>query len=205
MRAAAPSWKSARRSSRAADAQHRAASSCLHDARGPAPRAFCVLAPYQAAGGLTSAVRRAGRVIADDIIAWALDGPPGGPAADRARLLLLDSLGCALAGLAEQPSRIMLATYAEALRYAGNRAPRALEARVELAEDAALTVAGRRGATLSADGESITITGVPDRPTGVEEAVAKFRRVAGPSLGEAGVECGSTALLEDGPADRLFG
>ena len=147
--------------------------------------------------------------------------------------------------VAEQPSRIVLATYAEALRYAGNRAPRAaiaaqfslswavaaalvqgdlgpgayteaaladprlraIEARVELVEDAALTAAGRRGATLSVDGESATITGVtgdPDRPMGVEEAVAKFRRFAGPTLGAAGAESAIVALLEDGPTGSLF-
>jgi 2-methylcitrate dehydratase PrpD len=36
----------------------------------------------------------------DDVIAWAWDGPPPGSTADvQARRLLLDSLGCALAGL----------------------------------------------------------------------------------------------------------
>ncbi|WP_372618942.1 MmgE/PrpD family protein [Falsiroseomonas sp.] len=40
--------------------------------------------------------------ILDDVIAWAWDGPPeGSAAAAQARLLLLDSLGCALAGLAQ--------------------------------------------------------------------------------------------------------
>ena len=148
--------------------------------------------------------------------------------------------------VAPEPRRIVLATYAEALRYAGNRAPRAaiaaqfslswavaaalvqgdlgpgayteaaladprlraIEARVELVEDAALTAAGRRGATLTVDGESATIAGVtgdPDRPMGVEEAVAKFRRFAGPSLGASGVNHAIAALLEDGPADGLFG
>lgn len=38
--------------------------------------------------------------IFDDVIAWAWEGPPAGStAAMRARLLLLDSLGCAVAGL----------------------------------------------------------------------------------------------------------
>ena len=37
--------------------------------------------------------------ILDDVIGWAWDGPAGGAAARQARLLLLDSLGCALAGL----------------------------------------------------------------------------------------------------------
>ena len=148
--------------------------------------------------------------------------------------------------VAPELERIVLATYAEALRYAGNRAPRAaiaaqfslswavaaalvqsdlgpeayteaalsdprlraLEARVELVEDAGLTAAGRRGATLSVDGERATITGVtgdPDRPMGVEEAVAKFRRFAGPTLGAGGAASAIAALLEDGPADSLFG
>ena len=148
--------------------------------------------------------------------------------------------------VAPEPERIVLATYAEALRYAGNRAPRAaiaaqfslswavaaalvqgdlgpdayteaaladprlraIEARVELVEDAALTAAGRRGAMLTVDGESATIAGVtgdPDRPMGVEEAVAKFRRFAGPTLGASGVNHAIRALLEDGPADGLFG
>jgi 2-methylcitrate dehydratase PrpD len=36
----------------------------------------------------------------DDLVAWAWDGPPaGGPAEAQARRLLLDSLGCAMAGL----------------------------------------------------------------------------------------------------------
>jgi 2-methylcitrate dehydratase PrpD len=36
----------------------------------------------------------------DDVIAWAWDGPPRGSATEaQARRLLLDSLGCALAGL----------------------------------------------------------------------------------------------------------
>lgn len=150
------------------------------------------------------------------------------------------------ARVAPEPRRIVLATYAEALRYAGNRAPRAaiaaqfslswavaaalvqgdlgpgayteaaladprlraIEARVELVEDAALTAAGHRGATLSVDGDNATVTGVtgdPDRPMGVEEAVAKFRRLAGPSLGDAGVARTMAALLEDGPAEMLFG
>ncbi|WP_270935151.1 hypothetical protein, partial [Falsiroseomonas oryzae] len=39
-------------------------------------------------------------MIFDDITAWARPGPPPDSAASRkARLLLLDSLGCALAGL----------------------------------------------------------------------------------------------------------
>jgi 2-methylcitrate dehydratase PrpD len=144
------------------------------------------------------------------------------------------------------PARIVLATYAEALRYAGNRAPRAaisaqfsltwavaaglvqgdlgpaayteealsdphlraLEARVELVEDAALTAAGQRGATLTVDGKSATITGVtgdPDRSMTEAEAIAKFTRFAGPTLGEAGVARAVAALLHDAPAKRLLG
>lgn len=178
--------------------------------------------------------------------AWLLDEAYLKPFAGVRHAHYAAAAALALRGrVAEQPSRIVLATYAEALRYAGNRAPRAaiaaqfslswavaaalvqgdlgpgayteaaladprlcaLEARVELVEDAALTAAGRRGTTLSVDGETATVTGVtgdPDRPMGVEEAVAKFRRFAGPSLGEAGVTRAITALLEDGPADRLF-
>ncbi len=144
------------------------------------------------------------------------------------------------------PARITLSTYAEALRYAGNRAPRAaiaaqfsltwavaaalvqgdlgpgaytdaaladprlrdIEARVELTEDAALTQAGRRGATLTVDGQSATVTGVtgdPDRPMTQADAVAKFARFAGPTLGEAGVARAVAALLHDAPAEGLFG
>jgi 2-methylcitrate dehydratase PrpD len=145
-----------------------------------------------------------------------------------------------------KPARIELATYAEALRYAGNRAPRAaiaaqfslswavaaalvqgdlgpaayteaaladprlraIEAQVVLVEDSALTAAGRRGATLTVDGDSETVTGVtgdPDRPMGVAEAVAKFRRFAEPVLGQDSATRAITALLEDGPAEGLLG
>uniref|UniRef100_UPI001F3A6290 MmgE/PrpD family protein n=1 Tax=Falsiroseomonas oryziterrae TaxID=2911368 RepID=UPI001F3A6290 len=144
------------------------------------------------------------------------------------------------------PARIVLATYAEALRYAGNRAPRAaiaaqfslswavaaalvqgdlgpaaytdaaladlrlrdIEARVELVEDAALTAAGKRGATLTVDGKSASVTGVtgdPDRPMTEAEALAKFARFAGPTIGDAGVARAIAALLDDGPAEGLFG
>ncbi|MGG5817845.1 MmgE/PrpD family protein [Falsiroseomonas sp. HW251] len=144
------------------------------------------------------------------------------------------------------PAEIVLSTYAEALRYAGNRAPRAaisaqfslswavaaalvqgdlgpaaytddalsdphlraLEARIELTEDAALTAAGRRGATLTVDGESVTITGVtgdPDRPMSEAEAIAKFARFACPTLGESGVARAIAALLHDAPAEGLLG
>lgn len=45
-----------------------------------------------------------------DVIAWAWDGPPEGGAADaRARLMLLDSLGCMLAGLRHQRVRAFAA------------------------------------------------------------------------------------------------
>lgn len=144
------------------------------------------------------------------------------------------------------PRRIVLSTYAEALRYAGNRAPRAaiaaqfslswavaaalvqgdlgpaaytdaaladprlraIEARVELVEDTALTAAGRRGATLTVDSESAAVTGVtgdPDRPMTEAEAAAKFARFAGPTLGEAGVARAVAAILDDAPAEGLFG
>ena len=145
-----------------------------------------------------------------------------------------------------KPQRVILSTYAEALRYAGNRAPRAaisaqfsltwavaaalvqgdlgpaaytddaladprlrdLEARIELAEDTALTASGKRGATLTVDGESHTTTGItgdPDRPMSEAEAIAKFTRFAGPTLGEAGVARAIAALLHDAPAQGLFG
>jgi 2-methylcitrate dehydratase PrpD len=144
------------------------------------------------------------------------------------------------------PRRITLATYAEALRYAGNRAPRAaiaaqfslswavaaalvqgdlgpaaytdaaladphlraIEARVELVEDTALTAAGRRGATLAVDGETETVTrvtGDPDQPMSEADAVRKFRRFASPLLGEAGATHAIAAILEDAPAEGLFG
>ncbi|NGM24123.1 MmgE/PrpD family protein [Roseomonas stagni] len=142
--------------------------------------------------------------------------------------------------------RITLSTYAEALRYAGNRAPtaaiaaqfsltwavaaalvqgdlgpaaytdealadpelRALEAAIELREDTALTEAGKRGATLTIGDASATITGVtgdPDRPMSEAEAVAKFRRFATPTLGEAATTAAIAALLHDQPAKDLFG
>lgn len=141
---------------------------------------------------------------------------------------------------------ITLSTYAEALRYAGNRAPtaaiaaqfsltwavaaalvqgdlgpaaytdealadpelRALEAAIELREDTALTEAGKRGATLTIGDASATITGVtgdPDRPMSEAEAVAKFRRFATPTLGEAATTAAIAALLHDQPAKDLFG
>jgi 2-methylcitrate dehydratase PrpD len=141
---------------------------------------------------------------------------------------------------------IILSTYAEALRYAGNRAPtaaiaaqfsltwavaaalvqgdlgpgayteealadpdlRALEAAITLVEDKALTEAGLRGATLTIGDRSATITGVtgdPDRPMTEAEALAKFRRFATPTLGEAGTTAAIAALLHDQPAKDLFG
>ena len=144
------------------------------------------------------------------------------------------------------PARIEVRTYAEAIRYAGNRAPRAaiaaqfsltwavaaalvlgdlgpdaytaaaladprlraLEARVVLAEDAALTAAGRRGATLVVDGESeavTCVTGDPDLPMTEEQTVAKFTRFAAPALGAAGVARAVAAILRDGPAEGLLG
>lgn len=143
------------------------------------------------------------------------------------------------------PARITLATYAEALRYAGNRAPRAaiaaqfslswavaaalaqgdlgpaaytdaaladphlraLEARIELVEDPTMTAGGIRGATLTIDGISETVTRVTgdvDAPMGEVEAVAKFRRFATPTLGEAGTDRAIAALLHDAPAEALF-
>jgi 2-methylcitrate dehydratase PrpD len=148
--------------------------------------------------------------------------------------------------IAALPGRITLATYAEALRYAGNRAPRAaisaqfslswavaaalaqgdlgpaaytdaaladprlreLESRVVLTEDAALTAAGARGATLTVDGQVATVAGVtgdPDRPMGEVEAISKFTRFAHPALGQAGVARAVAALLHDAPAEGLFG
>ena len=51
----------------------------------------------------------------DPTIGWAWDGPPpGSPAATQARLLLLDSLGCALAGLLHDKPRAMAAALAPA-------------------------------------------------------------------------------------------
>jgi 2-methylcitrate dehydratase PrpD len=146
---------------------------------------------------------------------------------------------------ARAPRRIVLSTYAEALRYAGNRAPRAaiaaqfslswavaaalaqgdlgpsaytdealgdprlraLEAMVELVEDGALTAAGRRGATLTVDGQSESVTGVtgdPDRPMTEAQAIAKFTRLAVPTLGDAGAARAVAALLHDAPAESLF-
>lgn len=140
------------------------------------------------------------------------------------------------------PVAIRLATYGEALRYAGNRAPasaiaaqfslswavaaawaqgdlgpaaytgaaladpalRTLEALVVLEEDPGLTATGRRGARLTlefADGSAETeavagVTGDPDRPMGVGEAQAKFRRLAAPVLGEARAAALAAALSE---------
>ncbi len=145
-----------------------------------------------------------------------------------------------------EPRRITLSTYAEALRYAGNRAPhaaiaaqfslswavaaalvqgdlgpaaytdaaladphlRALEARVELLQDPDLTASNRRGATLTVDGETATVTrvtGDPDQPMPEVEVVEKFRRFARPMLGEAGAARAIAAILEDAPAGGLFG
>lgn len=145
-----------------------------------------------------------------------------------------------------EPRRIRLSTYAEAIRYAGNRAPRAaiaaqfslswavaaalvqgdlgpeaytdaaladprlraIEALVEIVEDTALTEAGRRGATLAVDGELATVDGVTgdaDRPMEEEEAVAKFTRLAAPTLGEAGAARAVAALLRDASAEGILG
>jgi 2-methylcitrate dehydratase PrpD len=147
--------------------------------------------------------------------------------------------------IAAMPARIELATYAEALRYAGNRAPRAaitaqfslswavaaalaqgdlgpaaytdealadprlraLEARVTLIEDTALTASGKRGATLTVDGMMETVTGVtgdPDRPMSEAEAIAKFTRFATPALGADRVARAVAAILHDRPADGLL-
>ncbi|NKC31713.1 MmgE/PrpD family protein [Falsiroseomonas selenitidurans] len=143
------------------------------------------------------------------------------------------------------PSRITIATYAEALRYAGNRAPRAaiaaqfslswavaaalaqgglgpaayteaaladpriraLEAAVVLEEDAALTAAGARGATVrigAAEARVTSVTGDADRPMSEDETVAKFRAYAGPVLGPDGTRRAIAALLHDAPAEGLF-
>ncbi|WP_439598350.1 MmgE/PrpD family protein [Falsiroseomonas sp.] len=148
--------------------------------------------------------------------------------------------------LTASPRRIMVGTYAEALRYAGNRAPRAaisaqfslswavaaalaqgdlgpaayteaaladpalraLEAAVELVEDAGMTAAGLRGATVTIDGLSETIhhvTGDPGHPMTEAETVQKFTRFATPALGETGVARAIAALLRDAPAEGLFG
>jgi 2-methylcitrate dehydratase PrpD len=59
------------------------------------------------------------------VIAWAFDGPPAGAAAAKARLLLLDSLGCALAGLAHPRvagfARAMQAAFPGEVALAGAR------------------------------------------------------------------------------------
>jgi 2-methylcitrate dehydratase PrpD len=149
------------------------------------------------------------------------------------------------------PERVEIATYAEALRYAGNRAPRAaiaaqfslswavaaalvqgdlgpaaytdaaladpamraFESRVALVEDPALTAAGRRGARVTvtlAGGATFSetargVAGDPDQPMSEAEAIGKFRRLAGPALGEAGAEAAIAALMEDAPVQGLFG
>jgi 2-methylcitrate dehydratase PrpD len=75
-------------------------------------------------------------------------------------------------------------------------------------EDTALTAAGRRGATLAVDGETETVTrvtGDPDQPMSEADAVRKFRRFASPLLGEAGATHAIAAILEDAPAEGLFG
>jgi 2-methylcitrate dehydratase PrpD len=138
-------------------------------------------------------------------------------------------------------ARITVATYAEALRYAGNRAPfaaisaqfslswavaatlaqgdlgpaayteaaladprlRALEAAVELVEDAALTAAGRRGATVTigeASARVDSVVGDPGRPMTEAEAVTKFRRFAAARLDPAAIDIAIAALLHDAPA-----
>lgn len=144
---------------------------------------------------------------------------------------------------------LTLATYAEALRYAANRAParaisaqfslswaiaaalvqgdlgpaaytddaladpllRRLEAAVTLVEDAALTQAGRRGATLTAhlaDGRSIVAEAmrVPgDAALPLEEAAvrAKFLRYAAPVVGEDAARGALAAVLDGGDAPLL--
>ncbi|WP_198378876.1 MmgE/PrpD family protein, partial [Neoroseomonas rubea] len=144
---------------------------------------------------------------------------------------------------------LTLATYAEALRYAANRAParaisaqfslswaiaaalaqgdlgpaaytddaladpllRRLEAAVTLVEDAALTQAGRRGATLTAhlaDGRSIVAEAmrVPgDAALPLEEAAvrAKFLRYAAPVVGEDAARGALAAVLDGADAPLL--
>lgn len=145
---------------------------------------------------------------------------------------------------------VRLATYAEALRYAANRAPasaisaqfslswavaaalvqgdlgpaayagaaladpamRRIEAMVELAEDPALTAAGRRGAEVTlalADGTTRTaradrVPGDPDQPMQDAAVRAKVLRYAAPALGEAAAQAALAAIL-DGAADSRPG
>ncbi len=143
------------------------------------------------------------------------------------------------------PTRITVETYAEALRYAGNRAPRAaisaqfslswavaaalaqgdlgpaayteaaladpylraLEAAVDLVEDPALTESGRRGARVRIGADSAfvdSVVGDSDRPMATAQAIAKFRRFAGLTLGEAGIDRAIAALMHDAPAEGLL-
>ena len=127
----------------------------------------------------------------------------------------------ALEGKIQDISTIELVTYAEALAYCGNRAPKkpiqaqfslsyavaaalatgdvgpeayamgdplidGLEAKVALAEDVALTKAGKRGATLrvTAGGRTVEatvdrVTGDPALPMTRDEVLRKFRRYTG--------------------------
>ena len=81
---------------------------------------------------------------------------------------------------------------------------RRIEALVELAEDTALTAAGRRGARLVAtlsDGsrrsaEAGALPGDPGTPLHEAEVIAKFRRYAAPVLGAEAAEAAIAALLE---------
>jgi 2-methylcitrate dehydratase PrpD len=151
----------------------------------------------------------------------------------------------AAAGAPGRIAAVTLATYAEALRYAGNRAPgsaiaaqfslswavaaalaqgdlgpaayadaaladpalRRIEALVALEEDAALTRAGRRGATLGVtltDGRMLRaradrVPGDPDLPMSGAAVRAKMLRFAAPVVG-GGVARAALDLLLDGPA-----
>lgn len=78
----------------------------------------------------------------------------------------------------------------EAYRRLDDRDLRRIEAMVDLVEDAALTDAGRRGATLIVTTDTGTlremvtrVVGDPDLPMTRDEVVAKFQRYAAPALG----------------------
>lgn len=199
----------------------------------------------------------------EELRARALAGaPPGPPLAPRGEWLILEAYlkpyaaarhvhyGAAaaialrpkLAGRLAAVSRIRLSTYAEALAYCGNRAPRSaiqaqfslsygvacalatgelvpgsydreilgspeirsLEAKIELAEDAAITKSGKRGAILAIefDKENIRhtvdrVTGDPSMPMTRAELLAKYARYSG-----LAPEKGREFL--DAPGDRRF-
>ncbi len=144
-----------------------------------------------------------------------------------------------------QVAEVTLSTYAEALRYARNRAPRSaiaaqfslswavaaalaqgdlgpaaytdsaladealrrVEALVVLEEDAALTAAGRRGATLRValrDGRVLTaradaVPGDPGLPMREDSVRAKFLRFVAPVVGEDAARAALQAVLDGEP------